>query len=200
MIGRFAIAIAAGSVITLGLLWVMHVLIHSDPLDVKEPLPRPKIAWAEVREDSTVDDAPPPDRIPPPITPPPTITEVDIDPTGGGITVKVPGGASHIPRTGQALNFSAVGDGPLVAIVRVQPDYPARAAQQDLEGWVLVEFDVTEAGTVENVRVIESSHRVFERSAIRAALRFRYRPKVVDGLPQATYGIRNRFRFEMERG
>ena len=70
----------------------------------------------------------------------------------------------------------------------------------NLEGWVVVEFDVSGSGTVENVRVIESSHRVFERAAVRAAERFRYRPRVVDGVPQPTRGVRNRFRFEMERG
>ena len=84
--------------------------------------------------------------------------------------------------------------------VRVQPVYPVRAQTQGLEGHVLVQFDVMADGTVTNITVIESSHKVFERSAIEAAGRFRFKARVVDGVPQASYGLRNLFTFEMESG
>ena len=89
-------------------------------------------------------------------------------------------------------------DGPLVALVRVEPTYPGAALQKGLEGYVLIKFDVTPQGMVTNVRVIESSHRVFESAARNAAKRFRFKPRVTDGIPQFTAGIQNLFRFEME--
>jgi protein TonB len=46
------------------------------------------------------------------------------------------------------------------------------------EGWVLLEFDITEVGTVDNVKVIESEpRRVFDSSARRALLKWKYKPK-----------------------
>ncbi len=90
-------------------------------------------------------------------------------------------------------------DGPLVAMVRVSPTYPARAEQMGLEGWVLVQFDVLADGTVSNVSIVDSSHSVFETSARRAAERFRFKAKVIDGVPIGTSGIQNLFTFQMEK-
>jgi len=90
-------------------------------------------------------------------------------------------------------------DGPLVALVRVSPTYPVRAQHAGLEGWVLVQFDVLANGTVTNVTVVESSDRIFESAARKAAARFRFKPRVVDGIPQMTSGAQNIFRFHMER-
>jgi protein TonB len=67
-----------------------------------------------------------------------------------------------------------------------------------IEGWVTVQFDVLPDGTVGNVTVIESSNRSFERSAIQAAGRFRFKARVVDGVPQTSTGVQYRFRFELD--
>jgi protein TonB len=80
----------------------------------------------------------------------------------------------------------------------VTPQYPVRAAANGLEGTVLVQYDVTTMGTVENVVVIESSNRIFDQAAIDAVYRFRYKPGIVDGVPYGSKGLRDLFRFEME--
>jgi protein TonB len=64
---------------------------------------------------------------------------------------------------------------------------------------VTVRFDVTELGTVTNVQILESTHRVFEKPAREAALRSKFRPRVVDGAAMATSGIVRRYRFELEK-
>ena len=89
-------------------------------------------------------------------------------------------------------------DNALINIINAEPDYPIAATARGLEGFVIVSFDVTELGTVENVSVVDSSHKVFEKPAIGAAYRSRYKPRTVDGVPQATRGLRKRFRFEMK--
>ena len=89
-------------------------------------------------------------------------------------------------------------DGALVSLVRPHPDYPAIALQRQLEGWVLVEFDVLANGMVANIEVIESSDPVFERSARRATAKFRFKPRVVDGVAVATSDVRNLIRYRME--
>ena len=61
-----------------------------------------------------------------------------------------------------------------------------------------VSYDVMANGTVANVVVIESSNRLFDAAAIEAAYRFRYKPRIVDGIAQETYGLLNRFVFKMD--
>jgi protein TonB len=90
-------------------------------------------------------------------------------------------------------------DGPLINVIRVQPTYPTRAMQLGLEGFVIVRFDVGINGQTENAVVIESTHSVFNKAAIRATARLRYKPRVVDGIAVATPDLRYRFTFEMEK-
>jgi protein TonB len=79
----------------------------------------------------------------------------------------------------------------------VQPTYPAQAEAKGLEGWVDVRFDVMTNGQVTNIHVTESSHGIFEKAAIRAAQKFRFRAPVVGGVPQVATDVDYRFRFEM---
>ena len=98
------------------------------------------------------------------------------------------------PRSGLVFRLN---DGPLVSVVRVQPVYPAQPISRGLEGWVLVEFDVRTDGSVANAFVADSSSRAFERSALNAIYKFRYKPAVVDGIPQVATGLQYLFRFEI---
>jgi protein TonB len=80
----------------------------------------------------------------------------------------------------------------------VKPTYPPVAAARGLEGHVLVQFDVLSNGTVSNISVVESSHALFERAAIAAARSFRFKARVVDGVPLLSTGVQYQFRFELE--
>jgi TonB family protein len=64
-------------------------------------------------------------------------------------------------------------------------------------GWVDVCFDVMTSGQVTNIQVTGSSHGIFEKSALQAAQKFRFRAPVVDGVPQVATNVNYRFRFEM---
>ena len=65
--------------------------------------------------------------------------------------------------------------------------------------YVSVEFVVTETGSVRDPVVIEAEPQgLFERHAIDAALKLRFKPKMVDGRPVAVSGVRRTFRFEPE--
>ena len=90
-----------------------------------------------------------------------------------------------------------VSDGEYLPIVKVAPIYPMRALQRRLEGFVVVEFVVTTAGSVRDVIVVESSEPLFEQAAIEAALKFKYKPRVVDGTPIEVAGVRNRITFKL---
>ena len=86
-------------------------------------------------------------------------------------------------------------------IVKVRPDYPKRALQRGIEGYVTLQFTVTEKGTVKDPVVVESEPAgIFDRSATQAALKFRYRPKVVDGKPIQVEGVKNKIVYRIENG
>ena len=197
MFARLATAVPSGAAITFTLLFAMQALIGMQSVDVPDTRQRALVRWIseDPPEELILDEFVIPDlrEIEYPPTPQPDPDFVD---SGTRIniarTVTVPGG----PRSFLSNPFS--NDGPLMVIMRVKPVYPARAAQRGLEGFVLVEFDVMASGTVSNVTVIESSSPIFERSAINAAKRFRFKARVVDGVPQTSGGVQYQFRFEME--
>jgi periplasmic protein TonB len=106
--------------------------------------------------------------------------------------------AAVAPDTGVAPPQFRVADGDLLPIVRVAPMFPPRAAARGIEGYVVVEYTVTRAGSVTDIVVVESSNSIFERPALEAAGKFRYRPRVVDGQPVAVQGVRTMMSFVLE--
>lgn len=82
---------------------------------------------------------------------------------------------------------------------KVQPTYPTRALERGIEGYVLLEFTVTVSGLAIDPTVVESDPAgIFDRAALEALSKFRYRPRVVDGEPVRTEGVRHRIDFEIE--
>jgi TonB family protein len=62
---------------------------------------------------------------------------------------------------------------------KIKPKYPKAALIDGVEGWVLTEFDITESGEVENVRVVAGEHReMFQNEARRAVEQYKYKPFV----------------------
>lgn len=60
---------------------------------------------------------------------------------------------------------------------KVRPKYPRAAQIAGIEGWVLLEIDITEQGTVENIRVVGGEQRsMFEAEAKRAVAQYKYKP------------------------
>jgi len=84
-------------------------------------------------------------------------------------------------------------------IVRKAPDYPPDALKRGLEGDVQLKFDVTAAGTVENISVVRSSDALFEDPAIRALAGWRYLPRIAAGKRVGSEGIHTIIRFAMAK-
>lgn len=84
---------------------------------------------------------------------------------------------------GSFQQIDQAAEGEIIPVVVIRPMYPRDAAISGTEGWVKVEFTITEAGTVKDARVIESDPpRVFNREAIRAILKWKFKPRVVEGV------------------
>jgi protein TonB len=74
------------------------------------------------------------------------------------------------------------GDGDIIPIAQVTPMYPRRAALKGIEGWVKLEFTIMPDGSVDDVKVIDAKpRRIFNRAAIKSILRWKFKPRVVNG-------------------
>jgi periplasmic protein TonB len=120
-----------------------------------------------------------------------------VDNVSGGIEIGSTAMEATPISTGGAGGFSAT-DGEFLPIVRVNPQYPSRAAENGVEGNVLVSFTVTEDGTTKDVLVVESSHNMFERNAVKAAEKYKYKPRVVDGEPVEVTGVHVNIEFKLD--
>lgn len=85
-------------------------------------------------------------------------------------------------------------------LVRVQPQYPRKAVEDKVTGYVVIELTVMENGSVDpsSIKVLEAEPAgYFEESVRSAASKFKYKPKMVRGKPQAVTGVKYRFSFDL---
>ena len=197
---RYAISVATGLVATLLLFLLMQALIKSDTNPFTDPAKGQVLEFVRLQEE--VEVPPRKDRIKPPPPPdemPPDRPKPDYD-------IEVGVGIEIVPLTINRERGGPIGpgfkaDGEYLPIVKVKPVYPRRAQQRGIEGYVLLEFVVTTSGAVRDPVVVEAKPPgVFEQSAIRAALKFKYKPKVANGEAMEVSGVRNLIKFELEGG
>ena len=204
-IARVGIAGGLGVVATFLLLFLMHSLINKDLGEAPEEK-ETKIAAVQMpkTEIETRYEEAKPEKPEEPQTPPPDIPEPEFDAPDAnldGLNMEAPTFDTDI-----AMNIGGFsGDGEYLPIVKVAPEYPSNAASRGIEGFCTVEFTVTANGSTKDVIAIDCTTKdgkptsVFNRASIRAAERFKYRPKVVDGVPIEVPGVRNRFVYELAK-
>jgi protein TonB len=67
------------------------------------------------------------------------------------------------------------------------------------ERWVELSFDITELGDVANIKVIKSTHKgMLDEAAIRALKKWKYKPKIVDGVAVVQKDMKVRLQFDIE--
>eukprot|EP01093_Parvamoeba_rugata_P007593 TRINITY_DN2228_c0_g4_i1.p1 TRINITY_DN2228_c0_g4~~TRINITY_DN2228_c0_g4_i1.p1 ORF type:complete len:190 (-),score=54.69 TRINITY_DN2228_c0_g4_i1:932-1501(-) len=90
--------------------------------------------------------------------------------------------------------------GDATPIVRINPKYPPIAARDGIEGWVQLSFNVSQTGEVIDAQVTDAEpKRIFDREALRAIKRWKYRPKVIDGVAQIQTGQSVQLDFKLDQ-
>ena len=199
MIGRYATAVGVGAGVTFGLLFIMQLLIATGQNALTEAEnfrlgDFVRVERNEVIETKKEKPEKPPEPEEMPEMPAPDMAN-NFD---NSMAVSV-----SAPQISTSMNVGGVGfgisDGEYLPIVKVAPVYPARALQRGLEGYVIVEFTVTPAGTTRDAVVVESTSTLFERAAVEAALKFKYKPRVIDGEAVEVPGVQNKISFEITK-
>jgi protein TonB len=189
---RMALALPAAALIALLLFRLMHALISSgegmDGASVRGgTLDFIRAAREEMVQTRPPTAVPEPPEVAEPPPRPPMQTGEPVESPQPRIEMPVADFQWSGSGVGYPVGFGHDGDGvdsDVVPLVRVDPQWPREALLSGAEGWVLIEFTILEDGSVADARVIESSPgRLFERSALRAISRWRFRPRIVDGEP-----------------
>lgn len=103
------------------------------------------------------------------------------------------------PKLGGLMSHrSGAAHSSVIPLVRIQPQYPRRAIMRGTEGEVVLAFTITPTGGVKNIEVVSATPKgIFERAAKRALLKWKFKPKVVNGEAVAQQAQQN-FVFRLE--
>lgn len=200
MIVRYALSSIFAILVTFTLFWGMQYLIATGNNPLEGKIEGRRVEIGEVRQAQEAEQTirkpdKPEDNDTPPETPEMNM-DTNVDNVNTGIEIGMAPVVADV-SVGGSGGFAA-SDGDYLPIVKVAPIYPRRAQERGLSGYVIVEFTVTKLGTVADAKVIETTNSVFNRAAVKAALKFKYKPKVVDGNPIDVAGVLHKITFEME--
>ena len=193
---RSAIAIITASVVTIGLIYGMYALIKMDEpeLDDRTAIKLPDFVHVPKNEDLQVITAKP--KAPDKIQDQPDIPEVEVVNKRVDVNTNLTLGAVKVGIVRELKGFNS-NDGEYLPIFRAPAVYPRRAETNGYCGWVDLEFTVSSTGSVKDVVVLGSSKSLFEKNAKKAAEKYKYKPRQVDGKGVDVPGIRQRIIFTL---
>ena len=211
---RLAPAILVSLALSFSFFWLLYFVTrgHHAGADKAETLPT--IDFVRLKRDTEVETLqrrrPPPP--PPPKEPPPpakmkvaadtvqqaaspmpfAMPNLGLSPTGGGgpIIGQMGGGG------GPTQSFF---DGDIIPLQRMDPAYPRDARRAGIEGYVVLEFTVNADGSVRAVKTVEAKPKgLFEAAAATAAMKWVFKPKMVNGVPVEQKG-QQRIEFKLRK-
>jgi protein TonB len=166
--------------VTLTLIAAMYALIKmKDPeLDSKKAFKLPKFTYVAKNED--VQTITPKPARPDEVQEQPDVPDTKIVPDRVDVNSDLGLGAVKLGINRDLKGFNS-NDGEYLPIFRAPPIFPRRALERGICGWVELTYTVTSAGTTKDAVVVSSSSSMFERNAIKAALKYKYKARQVGG-------------------
>jgi protein TonB len=199
---RFVVGLIVALGVTAALFWGMQYLIDIADSGLKEGGSGHLVDFVRLKRDESIQRRelkprkPPPPEAPP--EQPPTPQLDSLNPNAEKIAISAAPVETEIEMSG---GFSlGVGEGDYLPIVKVAPIYPQRALSRGIEGYCVVQYVVTKNGTIRDPFVIDSqcTSSLFHSASLQAALKFKYKPRVIDGQAVEVPGVQNKFTYEIE--
>lgn len=206
---KLVLAAVLGGATTFGLFTLMNSLVNNpmEAPDEQKSVKIPDLKMPNTKIENRFEEAKP-EKPEEPEAPPPELPEPEFvapDANMGGINMDVPIASAELGVGGMGgLNM---GEGDMIPIVKAAYEYPTSASSRGIEGSCEVVFTVTETGSVidavaDEAKCMTSEGKptsVFNRSSVKAALKFKYKPRVVDGKPVAVPNVRNKFVYQLAK-
>ena len=190
---RYLSALILGIGITLILFFIMQALIDSGDQQYRSDSDGQIMEFVRIKDDESLSfkdrrkpKKPEPPKEPPP--PPKMIVEKQAKPTMNKIKIEIPNiDLPTIAGGGPFLGNWAgnpLAEGDVLPIVRIDPQWPREALVEGIEGYVIVEVLIASDGSVRSAVVVESEpRRMFDRNVIRAVLKWKFKPRIVNCVP-----------------
>lgn len=191
----------------------LSLVIQAPSAGLQDPGQRFGLNWVQPSSSPDVETL----RPPPPPPPPPSTPEVAAQSapaaaaasSSSAVATRVDGLNMALPAINADFNATALpsfaGMGGMgtaeTPVYREQPQYPRRALERRLEGWVELAFEVDEQGQVipSTIEVVDAEPKqVFDREARRAIARWRFAAYEMNG--GGSRQLRQRLEFRMEQG
>jgi protein TonB len=198
---RLAIGLIMAMAVTLSLFWLMQYLIETADRSLNDDSAGNMVDFVRVKRNENIErrqlkpkKPPLPESAPPQ---PPTPQLDNLNPNAEKIAISAVPVETDIEMTG---SFSlGVGEGDYLPIVKVAPIYPNRALTRGVEGFCVVQYTVTRQGTTRDPVVIESqcTSSLFHRASVNASMKFKYKPRIIDGEAVEVPGVQNKFTYEI---
>lgn len=199
---RYVIAGAMALSMTFLLFWGMQKLIAGGDGAMSEPVKGNVLDFIRLKKDESVVKKERKVQKPAkPKEPPPQMTTPPMEQSNPNASATKSSFYADIQAdTGLSGGLSLdSNDGDYLPIVKVSAIYPRRAQARGIEGFVVVEFTVTKTGAVTSPVVVHAEPAgVFDRAALDAVVKFKYKPRVVDGVAMAVAGVQNKISFEID--
>lgn len=199
---RYVIAGTLALSMTFLLLWGMQKLIAGGNDVMTEPARGNVLDFIRLKQDeAVVKKERKPQKPAKPKEPPPQMTTPPMQQSNPNATASKSSFAADIQTEGGLSGGLSLdsNDGDYLPIVKVAAVYPRRAQSRGIEGFVIVEFVVTKTGSVSNAMVVKAEPEgIFDRAALDAVAKFKYKPRVVDGVAMEVAGVQNKISFEID--
>lgn len=161
--------------------------VYIDVVQVpNEPKPPIKTTFVD-KPDEVID--------PPELDPDPTPPKPCVEPCWGNHEIP-----PKPPSPDSTIGFNPTqSDGDMMVIAAFPPQYPQTPANRGIEGYVIISLTVTADGQVADPYVMEAEPAgVFNRAALKAISKFKYKPRVVDGKALPVSNVRYKMTFELK--
>ena len=199
---RWLVSMAMATGITLGLFYFMQALIATgERFDQRVNVVKIVDATMPDIELEVIEEIDKPELIEEVVQDTPDTPEKQIN-LDSGPSLNIERASVEID-TNLSLDSASISatDGDYLPLVAIAPQYPTRAAQRGIQGWCLVSFTVDGMGNVveDTITVVDAEPAsIFDRSSMRAATRFKFQPRVVDGQGVEVPGVQYLFRYQLE--
>jgi len=189
---RYLSAMILGVIVSLFLFFLMQALIDSGDQNYKTTADSQILEFIRIKDDESLSfkdrvkpKKPTPPKEPPP--PPKLVVQKQAKPTVNKIKIEIPN--IDLPTIAGGGPFlgnwegNPLAEGDVLPIVRIDPQWPREALIEGIEGYVIVEVTIASDGSVRGASIIESiPKRMFDRSVIRAVLKWKFKPRIINGV------------------
>ena len=206
MAARFAPAFSMALLVTFGLFFFMQSLVMNQKSSKRSDVGAVVIDFGRIKtiSETHTKERSLPDKTPPPKAPPPPSLDTAAPAESmqrlamkSFAPAAISGGLEMVGSLD--LGAAPTRDSDIMPLVRIEPRYPSRALTRGIEGWVVVGFSINEKGQVINATTLRSEPpRMFDSAAVRAVTKWKYKPRLVEGIPVMKDGMEVTLTFNIE--